>query len=281
MRPVDRRTFLRASAALGLAAVRPAGSALAASSIRAAEVMAAAEQYLGVPYVYGGNDPVRGLDCSSYVSLIWRIPRQSTDTMHNYASEIDADELMPGDAMNFPYQGRRSHMRLFAGWATEDRKAVWVYECAFRRGVNHRPIAYDDRYTPIRRHGFVPDVPQPAPSLPVEYEVPGGRFFSQPGSGDGLTGFAVLDKDEVRFWTEFRRLGGVDALGLPLSRPFELLGATLQRFERGLLRWLPDARRAVVVYGVLPPPEATELQPTPLTQPPDPGVMSGFPPRPA
>ena len=54
---------------------------------------------------------------------------------------------------------------------TGDRSAVWVYECAFRRGVNTRPIAYDERYTPIRRVGFVPDVPQPEPSLP-RAEVP-------------------------------------------------------------------------------------------------------------
>jgi hypothetical protein len=228
--------------------------------------MDGADKYLGVPYVYGGNDPARGLDCSSYVSLIWGIPRQSTDTIHNYSFEIGRDRLMPGDAMNFPFQGRRSHMRLFAGWATEDQSAVWVYDCAFRRGVNTRPIAYDDRYTPIRRYNFVPDVPMPDPKLPADHEVPNGRFYSQTASRDGLTGFAVLDKDGVPFWGELRRLGGVEALGYPISRRFDLLGAAAQRFERGFLRWLPDKREAIVIHGLTPPPDALIPHPTPLTE---------------
>jgi len=274
---VNRRTFLRASAGLTLATALPAVPASAAGW-SASATMDGAAKYLGVPYVYGGNDPVRGLDCSSYVSLIWGIPRQSTDTMHNYAFEIDRDDLMPGDAMNFPFQGRHSHMRLFAGWATEDQSAVWVYECAFRRGVNTRPIAYDDRYTPIRRFNFVPDVPMPDPFLPDDHEVPGGWFYSQMVKGGGLSGFAVLDKDDVRMWTEFRKLGGVPALGYPLSRRFDFLGAAVQRFERGFLRWRPDQRNAVVVFGIPVPPDAAVPHPSPLTEPPDAGVMTGFPP---
>jgi hypothetical protein len=242
-------------------------SASAAGTL-ASDVMAGADQYLGVPYIYGGNDPARGLDCSSYVSLIWRIPRQSTDTMHNWAYEIGEEDLMPGDAMNFPFQGRRSHMRLFAGWASEDQSAVWVYDCAFRRGVNSRPIAYDDRYTPIRRVNFVPDVPQPEPNLPADYEVPDGRFFSQTAGKDGFSGFSVLDKDGIGFWTEFRRLGAVEGLGYPLSRRFDLLGAAVQRFERGFLRWQPDNRRAVVIHGLSVPADAAAPQPSPLTEHP-------------
>ena len=55
--------------------------------------------------------------------------------------------------------------RLLPSWAifVVDRSAVWAYECAFRRGVNTRPINYDDRYTPIRRYGFVADVEMPEP----------------------------------------------------------------------------------------------------------------------
>jgi hypothetical protein len=264
---VNRRTFLRASAGLTLASAIPAIPARAAGW-SATATMQGADKYLGVPYVYGGNDPARGLDCSSYVSLIWGIPRQSTDTMHNYAFEIDADDLMPGDAMNFPFQGRRSHMRLFAGWATEDRSAVWVYECAFRRGVNTRPISYDERYTPIRRSNFVPDVAMPEPHLPPDHEVPNGRFFSQTVSKDGTSGYAVLDKDGVALWTELRRLGGVEALGYPLSRRFDFLGAAVQRFERGFLRWRPDQRNAVVVFGVPVPSDAAVPHPSPLTEPP-------------
>jgi hypothetical protein len=263
---MNRRTFLRASAGLGLAAALPAAS-VAAAGWSAAKTMEGAEKLLGTPYIYGGNDPARGLDCSSYISLIWGIPRQSTDTIHNYSFEIAKNDLMPGDAMNFPFRGRPSHIRLFAGWATEDRSAAWVYECAFRRGTNTRPIAYDPRYTPIRRHNFVPDVAMPEPKLPADHEVTNGRFFSQPVSKDGLSGFAVFDRDGVSFWSEFRRLGGVEALGYPISRRFDLFGAAAQRFEKGFLRWLPDRREAVLIHGLTAPPDALVPHPSPLTEP--------------
>jgi hypothetical protein len=259
-----RRTFLLGAGAAALASALPASSALAAG-LPASDVMAGAERYLGVPYVYGGNDPVRGLDCSSYVSLIWRIPRQSTDTLHNYAFEIDKDDLRPGDVMNRPYVGRSSHCRVFVGWATEDRSVAWMYECAFRRGVNLRPIAYDDRYTPVRRYNFVPDLPLPEPKLPTEYEVPYGRFFSQTGSNDGLSGFQVVDKDGVALFSEFKHLGGTAGLGYPISRRFDLLsGGSAQSFQLGTLRWNPTEQRADRLYVLGPPPDARTPERSPL-----------------
>lgn len=151
-------------------------------------------------------------------------------------------------------------------WATEDRSAVWVYECAFRRGTNVRPIAYDPRYTPIRRYNFVADVPMPAPKLPADHEVLNGRFFSQTVSNDGLSGFAVFDRDGVALWTEFRRRGGVEALGYPISRRFDALGASAQRFEKGTLVWIPERREAMLLKGLTVPADALVPHPSPLTE---------------
>jgi hypothetical protein len=261
---MNRRTFLLAAGAAAMAASLPTASALAAG-VAASDVMVGAEKYLGVPYIYGGNDPARGLDCSSYVSLIWRIPRQSTDTIHNYSFEIAKDDLRPGDVMNRPFVARASHCRVFAGWATEDRSVAWIYECAFRRGTNTRPIAYDDRYTPIRRHNFVADVPLPEPQLPIDHEVPYGRFFTQAGSRDGIEGFQVVDKDGASFYSEFRRMGGVEGLGYPISRRFEPIGGGVaQWFQRGYLRWSPDERRVERLFSLTAPREAREPERTPL-----------------
>src|SRR5262249_19732252 len=154
---------------------------------------------------------------------------------------------------------------VFVGWATDDRSVAWMYECAFRRGVNTRPIAYDDRYTPVRRYNFVPDLPLPEPKLPTDYEVPYGRFFSQAGSNDGLSGFQVIDKAGIALFPEFKRLGGLAALGSPISRRFDLPpGGAAQSFQRGSLRWIPNEQRAEPLYFLAPPPDAGVLERSPL-----------------
>lgn len=105
-------------------------------------------------------------------------------------------------------------------------------------------FAYDDRYTPIRRYGFVPDVPQPEPKLPLDYDVSNGHFFSQTAGYDGRIGFTVTNEDGVSFWNEFRRLGGIDALGFPLTQRFNSHGRIVQILESGVLHCNADERRA-------------------------------------
>src|SRR5438445_12116028 len=56
-------------------------AAPALAPIKASDVLKSAEQYIGVPYVYGGFSPA-GFDCSGFVSKVWGInPRRPTDTM--------------------------------------------------------------------------------------------------------------------------------------------------------------------------------------------------------
>jgi hypothetical protein len=53
-------------------------------------------------------------------------------------------------------------------------------------------------------------------------------------------GFRVVD-DGARFWSEFRRLGGVATLGFPISQPYVGTdGFTYQAFQRGILQWRPE-----------------------------------------
>ncbi len=64
------------------------------------------------------------------------------------------------------------------------------------------------------------------------------------------TGFTVVDGGHdangqtIRFCSEFKRLGGIQTLGYPVSTPFKLSdGFTYQAFQRAVLQWRPEKAR--------------------------------------
>jgi cell wall-associated NlpC family hydrolase len=123
---------------------------------RAAIVQRAAS-LIGVPYVWGG-DAVSGMDCSAYVSRVWGVSRQTTDTLQKVSDPISKAELRSGDALNLPTwkdPSRHGHVRLFDRWADPAKTRMWVYEeTAETGGSVHRVIPYDDRYQPMRLRGL-------------------------------------------------------------------------------------------------------------------------------
>ena len=81
----------------------------------------------------------------------------------------------------------------------------------------------------------------PAHADTADYAVEGGRVFTQAADTSVAdAGFAVTDADGIPFWTEFQRLGGVQALGYPLSRRFTWDGFTVQVFQKVVLQWRPE-----------------------------------------
>ncbi len=89
-------------------------------------------------------------------------------------------------------------------------------------------------------------LPGPARAAPLDWDVPGGHFFTQTGGAAGR-GYSVTDEGGVRFWSEFRRLGGVPALGYPVSQRLEWDGFTVQVFQRAVLQWRPEVGQAYLV----------------------------------
>src|SRR5579864_959845 len=84
-----------------------------------------------------------------------------------------------------------------------------------------------------------------------DYPVPGGWFYSQESrlSTDSppYRGYTVVDDQDASFWTEFRRYGGVQVLGYPVSQRYRYpsdTGYLSQAFQRGILQWHPDQGRA-------------------------------------
>lgn len=65
-----------------------------------------AQQFVGCPYVYGGNSLTNGTDCSGFTQLIYKhfgisIPRTAS-TQYAYFTKISASELKPGDLVFYP-----------------------------------------------------------------------------------------------------------------------------------------------------------------------------------
>ncbi len=75
------------------------------------DVVKDAQQYLGVPYKYGGNTKT-GFDCSGLVTKVfednsYRLPRRSSEQADT-GSSIRVEEVKPGDLLFFATAGGRN-----------------------------------------------------------------------------------------------------------------------------------------------------------------------------
>ena len=83
-------------------------------------VMAAAHSLLGTPYIYGGNNPARGLDCSSLMQFIHKnalgvaIPRTAAQ-QRDRSKTIGYHNLQPGDMLFFKIDRRNNHVGIYIG----------------------------------------------------------------------------------------------------------------------------------------------------------------------
>jgi hypothetical protein len=83
-------------------------------------------------------------------------------------------------------------------------------------------------------------------AAPPDYDIPNGHFFSQ-AAGPGETGFGITDDGGVWFWSEFNRLGGVNAVGYPISDRFQWNGFTCQAMQRVVFQWRPEINQVYFV----------------------------------
>ncbi|HEY3113327.1 MAG TPA: C40 family peptidase [Gemmatimonadaceae bacterium] len=87
----------------------------------ARRVVPTAEQYIGVPYRYGGTSPRTGFDCSGFVQYVYGIqgvdlPRTSRQMAGSgIAIEPSTRAMAVGDLMLFAQGGRISHVAIYAG----------------------------------------------------------------------------------------------------------------------------------------------------------------------
>lgn len=100
-------------AAAAAAPARP----MATGEATSADVVAAANKYVGVPYVWGGTDPAVGMDCSGFTQRVYRdlgieLPRVTWDQMKMGTEVASLAEAQPGDLL-FSLDG--GHVSIYLG----------------------------------------------------------------------------------------------------------------------------------------------------------------------
>jgi cell wall-associated NlpC family hydrolase len=84
----------------------------------AATALAAAESQIGVPYVWGGESPGQGFDCSGLTQWAWRqagvnLPRTAA-AQYDAVAHIPLSDLQPGDLLFWGFGGI-SHVGMYIG----------------------------------------------------------------------------------------------------------------------------------------------------------------------
>ncbi len=85
-----------------------------ATSVSGAELVAYAQQFVGNPYVWGGNSLTNGCDCSGFVHLIYQhfgiqTPRYSQD-FKNVGQPVAYQNMQAGDVVVYP-----GHVAIYIG----------------------------------------------------------------------------------------------------------------------------------------------------------------------
>lgn len=83
-----------------------------------AEIVAEAQKFLGVPYVWGGASPA-GFDCSGLVQYVFgqlgiSIPRTASQ-QYDVGTAVSKNALQPGDTVFFDTTGGVSHVGIYIG----------------------------------------------------------------------------------------------------------------------------------------------------------------------
>jgi len=105
----------------GTGATGGAASGLATASENA--VVSQAQKYIGVPYLWGGTDPSKGLDCSGFTKLVYGnlgidLPRTSSQQATSGTAVASLADAHPGDLVFFDYDSARpgvDHVGIYVG----------------------------------------------------------------------------------------------------------------------------------------------------------------------
>lgn len=125
-------------------------------------------QLQGHPYVYGGESPREGFDCSGLVVYVYnrqglRLPRD-TQSLARQLPMVQLDQRQPGDLLFFNTSRPFSHVGIYVG------EEKFVHAPSSRTGH----VMLSDLNQPYWRERFIA-VRRPQSSWPLSYRVDGNN----------------------------------------------------------------------------------------------------------
>ena len=125
-RPAASADWTAAATAAGLTGTSATAAATAtagAGSASESAVVTEARKYLGVPYLWGGTDPAKGLDCSGFTKLVYGnlgidLPRTSSQQATAGTAVASLADARPGDLVFFDHSPGRpgiDHVGIYVG----------------------------------------------------------------------------------------------------------------------------------------------------------------------
>lgn len=249
-------------------AASPSGAGAGAAS--GADVVAEAKKYLGLPYVWGGTNPQKGMDCSGLVQVVYRnlgydLPRVSNQQAQAGRPVASMADAQPGDLIAWDNSSRNNgvdHIAIYIG----DGKMIE----APRTGLDIRIVDVPSTPDVIRR--ILPDgassraaAPVSGAAATVSDATPYAGLINAAAARTGVPGelLAAVAKQESGFNPKAVSPAGAQGLmqlmpgtarGLGVENPFDPAQAIdgAARLLRSLIDRFGQTDLALAAYNAGP-----------------------------
>lgn len=191
--PVTVSSLQAANGTAFAQALDTASSGAGSGAVTGTDVVNEAKEFLGLPYVWGGNSKEKGVDCSGLVQQVYKkfgieLPRLSADQARQGTPVANLSQAKPGDLLAWDNSSRNNgadHIAIYVG----DGKMIE----APRTGLDVRLVDVPSTPDYIRR--VLPDSPVSATTQVSAGQISGGGvsgvpyadMFNQAGARYGVS----------------------------------------------------------------------------------------------